>query len=74
MDRPEGHEDTELPRRRASAGASVLAAALLGVAEVLEPRPPRDLGVEVDDAPTDEPEPDFELSFGHLEPLDVELD
>jgi hypothetical protein len=46
----------------------VLAAALLGMAEVLEPRPPRDLGVEVESAPADEP--DLDLSFGHLEPLE----
>lgn len=41
---------------------------MLGLAEVLEPRPPRDLGVEVQDAPTDEP--DLELTFRHLAPLD----
>jgi hypothetical protein len=69
VDLAEGNEPAQTPGRRKSAGATVLAAALLGVAEVLEPRPPRDLGVEVDDAPTDQPEGELELSFGHLDPL-----
>jgi hypothetical protein len=52
---------------RASGTAGVLATVMLGLAELLEPRPPRDLGAEVVDAPTDEP--DLALTFGPLEPL-----
>jgi hypothetical protein len=56
-----------LPGSRTSGPAVVLTAAMLGLAEVLEAKPPRDLGAEVVDAPTDEPE--LDLSFGPLEPL-----
>lgn len=64
MDRNEAAGSVEPQQRRASAGTSVLVAALLGLAEVLEPRPERDLGAEVQDAPSNEPE--LELSFGSL--------
>jgi hypothetical protein len=53
---------------RASGSAAVLAAAMIGLAEVLEPRPPRDLGVEIVDA--DQDEPLLDLRFGPLDPLD----
>jgi hypothetical protein len=46
----------------------VLATVMLGLADVLEAKPPRDLGAEVVDAPADEPE--LELDFGPLDPLD----
>jgi hypothetical protein len=56
------------PEPRTSGPTVVLAAAMLGLAEVLEPKPPRDLGAEVVDAPTDEPL--LDLDFGPLDPLD----
>ena len=64
------NEPSEQPggERRASGAATLLATAMIGLAEVIEPRPPRDLGAEVTDAPTDQP--DLTLSFGPLEPLD----
>ncbi|MDZ7679462.1 MAG: hypothetical protein U5K29_13040 [Acidimicrobiales bacterium] len=52
---------------RAPVGAAILATLLLGVADVLEPKPPRDLGAEVVAAPTDEPR--IDLDFGPLDPL-----
>lgn len=52
---------------RAPAHTAILATLLLGVAEVLEPKPPRDLGAEVVAVPDDEPR--FDLDFGPLEPL-----
>lgn len=64
-DEPSGQPVVE---RRASGAATLLATAMLGLAEVIEPRPPRDLGAEVTDAPTDEP--DLALSFGPLDPLE----
>lgn len=56
------------PQPRTSGPAVVIAAAMLGLAEALDERPPRDLGAEVVDAPTDEPL--LDLDFGPLEPLD----
>jgi hypothetical protein len=61
----QGHPIIE---RRASGGAAALAAVMLQFAEVLEPKPARDLGAEVVDAPADDPL--LELRFGPLEPLD----
>jgi hypothetical protein len=52
---------------RASGTAVVLATVMLGLADVLEPGPRRDLGAEVVDAENDEPE--LELTFGVLDPL-----
>jgi hypothetical protein len=53
---------------RASGSAALLATVMLGLADVLEPKPPRDLGAEVVDAAVEPP--DLDLSFGPLDPLD----
>ncbi len=54
--------------QRAPGHTAVLATVMLNLAEVLEPKPPRDLGAEVVDAEVDEPV--LDLEFGPLDPLD----
>jgi hypothetical protein len=56
------------PRPRASGGGIVLAAAMLGLAEVLEPDK-TEVVIEQRDDQDHNPEPEVNLSFGTLPPI-----